>query len=103
MELFTAVALSIVANYLFGVVAHIGKDFSPSLAFAGFTEVIKRLIAASGIYWVHVYLLDFDIIGIGYSVVAWTILGYLGGYNFNSFLVNASKMSGLPELPLLSA
>jgi cell division protein FtsX len=101
MELEIIIVGAIVGNYLFGVISHIGKDFSIKVALQGLWETIKKLIGASALWIGWQYTQDVEIIGVAYSVVAWTLLGFVGAYNLNSFLLNATNLSGLENVAIL--
>ena len=92
---------AIIGNYLFGVINHIGKDFSIKVALDGLWATIKKLIGAAALYLGYVYTQDIEIIGVAYSVVAWALLGFVGAYNLNSFLLNATNLSGIKNVKIL--
>ena len=92
---------AIVGNYLFGMISHIGIDFSIQIALKGLWETIKKLIGASALYVGYIYTQNVEVLGIAYSVVAWTLLGFVGAYNLNSFLLNATNLSGIKNVKIL--
>lgn len=95
------IIFAIIGNYLFGVINHIGVDFSIQVALDGLWSTIKKLIGAAALYFGYLYTQDVEIIGVAYSVVAWTLLGFVGAYNLNSFLLNASNLSGIKDTKIL--
>ena len=101
MTLETIIGLTIIGNYFFGMISHIGKDFSIQLAVSGFLLMIKKLIGAGALFLGYVYTKDLDIFGIAYSVIAWSLLSLVGVYNLNSFLLNATNLSGLQDVKIL--
>ena len=92
---------AIIGNYLFGMISHIGVDFSIQIALKGFWETIKKLIGAGALYAGYIYTQDVEVLGIAYSVVAWSLLGLVGVYNLNSFLLNATNLSGIKNVKIL--
>jgi len=92
---------AIVGNYLFGMISHIGVDFSIQIALQGLWETIKKLIGASALYVGYIYTRNVEVLGIAYSVVAWSLLGLVGVYNMNSFLLNATNLSGIKDVKIL--
>lgn len=101
MKLELIIAGAIIGNYLFGVISHIGKDFSIKVALQGLWATVKKLIGAIALWIGYQYTQDVEIIGVAYSVVAWTLLGFVGAYNLNSFLLNATNLSGLENVKIL--
>jgi hypothetical protein len=101
MKLELVILGAIIGNYLFGMISHIGVDFSLKIAFVGLWETIKKIIGASALWVGYIYTQDVEIIGVAYSVVAWTLLGFVGAYNLNSFLLNATNLSGLQNVKVL--
>ncbi len=101
MKLEIIIALAIIGNYFFGMISHIGKDFSIQLAVSGFLLMIKKLIGAGALFLGYVYTKDLDIFGIAYSVIAWSLLSLVGVYNLNSFLLNATNLSGIKDVKIL--
>lgn len=92
---------AIVGNYLFGMISHVGVDFSIQIALKGLWEMIKKLIGVGALYVGYIYTQDVEVLGIAYSVVAWSLLGLVGVYNLNSFLLNATNLSGIKNVKIL--
>ena len=101
MELEIIIVGAIIGNYLFGMISHIGIDFSIQIALKGLWETIKKLIGASALYAGYIYTQDVEVLGIAYSVVTWSLLGLVGVYNMNSFLLNATNLSGIKDVKIL--
>ena len=101
MKLEYIILSAIVGNYLFGMISHNGVDFSIRIALNGLWETIKKIIGAGALYIGYIYTQDIEVLGIAYSVVAWSLLGLVGVYNLNSFLLNATNLSGIKDVKVL--
>ena len=101
MKLEIIIVGAIIGNYLFGMISHIGVDFSIQIAVNGLWEMIKKLIGVGALYVGYIYTQDVEVLGIAYSVVAWSLLGLVGVYNMNSFLLNATNLSGIKNVKIL--
>ncbi len=101
MKLEIIIVGAIVGNYIFGMISHIGIDFSIQIALKGLWEMIKKLIGVGALYVGYIYTQDVEVLGIAYSVVAWSLLGLVGVYNLNSFLLNATNLSGIKNVKIL--
>lgn len=101
MKLEIIIIGAIIGNYWFGMISHIGVDFSIQIALQGLWEMIKKLIGVGALYVGYIYTQDVEVLGIAYSVVAWSLLGLVGVYNLNSFLLNATNLSGIKNVKIL--
>lgn len=101
MQLEYIILGAVIGNYLFGMISHIGIDFSIRIALNGLWETIKKIVGASALYVGYIYTQDIEVLGIAYSVVAWSLLGLVGVYNLNSFLLNATNLSGIKDVKIL--
>ena len=101
MKLEIIIVGAIIGNYWFGMISHIGVDFSIQIALKGLWEMIKKLIGVGALYAGYIYTQNVEVLGIAYSVVAWSLLGLVGVYNMNSFLLNATNLSGIKDVKIL--
>ena len=88
-------------NFILGVAKSAFVDFKFKKMFDGFIQVLKAWIGILVLIIGYYYIMDIEVLGIGYSAISFFLIGLATIYYANSCLINASDLIGLHDVQIL--
>ena len=88
-------------NFILGVAKSAFVDFKFKKMFDGFIQVLKAWIGILVLIIGYYYIMDIEVLGIGYSAISFFLIGLATIYYANSCLINACDLIGLHDVQIL--
>jgi hypothetical protein len=92
---------TVFVNFILGVAKSAFVDFKWAKMFDGFIQVLKAWIGILVLIIGYYYVVDIEVLGIGYSAISFFLIGLATIYYANSCLLNASDLIGLHDVQVL--